>query len=460
MAFMKLPAEVLLNIAQYCDTLSSIDAVARVNRRFHDVFNPELYRTAVANGLPEVTVLAAAAGNLETLKLAAAYGADLAGIYACPPPDWVVDDWTRERYRNDSQMAGGMDWLNVDLIVPDGYDPGPMPPHACWATPLHLAAMQGHYNVVQWLLGQPNVNFEKPGRFLCQCMPLVRQHPFSESHPDFPDKEVHCEFLRLDRFPAWTPLHFAICNHHTSVARLLLNAGASYHNVRVPNRLEQFPTFTGSLDNYTPRERRDVRRIFGLDDGNGLMDGDEPEDDEESDRSESEDNSQSEDDDDYPLEYGEDDIEADPEGIDFYMEDFDYEAQDYESGVQDDETELQGYQTETQNYETAIPGHETQIPHNESESDDSEGLDFDDSEGSDFDDSEGSDLNDPDFVSAIHIAAASGERSMMTYLVKSLGVDISTKDGSGGTPLHYAILAPGRSAVDHALSLGADPYLT
>ncbi|CCF34775.1 hypothetical protein CH063_01199 [Colletotrichum higginsianum] len=65
---------------------------------------------------------------------------------------------------------------------------------------------------------------------------------------------------------------------------------------------------------------------------------------------------------------------------------------------------------------------------------------------------------DPYSVPALHIAASSGAKAIMTYLVKNVCVDILSQDSHGGTVLYYAALAPQHSnALNKALSLGADP---
>ncbi|KAJ0166441.1 hypothetical protein CTA2_7306 [Colletotrichum tanaceti] len=389
MALDSLPSEVLLHIATYIDTPDSDAALALVNRRLLDVFKPSLYRAAISVDLPDITIVAAAKGNLETLKVAATYGAHFRGRYPLPPLDWVKDKWRLQHYKTIRMRET---W-EPDLVVPDDYDAGPIPQEACWATPLAMAARNGHYHVVQWLLKQ-NVGLEDGGRFLCDCMPLKCRHPFDNSkcHPNYPGVQVNPGHLKLCRFPAWTPLHYAICNRHTSIARLLLASGASYHNVRMPNRFHKYPLFPAvespdSVDIYelalSYHEMK--RRIFGLDDGNGLLDQG-----------------------DFGLQ------EVDGGGNTSIPPSSPLTLQTTGDGT----PEL----AETENLV------------------------------------EMASYEDPFYIPALHIAASSGAKPIMTHLVKNVGVDILSQDGYGGTVLHYAVFAPQPSnAVNQALSLGADP---
>ncbi|KAH0426119.1 hypothetical protein CcaCcLH18_10529 [Colletotrichum camelliae] len=171
----QLMPEVWLEISRHLHTRSEIAALAQVNRFLHGIFQTELYRAAVAEKAPEITVVAAAAGNLETLQIAAQFGADLDNFYWSP-----------------------------DLMRPR------------WGTPLHFAAYNGHYHVVKWLVAH-GVSLNAAGRFLCECKPLGCRMP----------RSVLDDRSEMSKCPAWTPLHHAICGGHTSVAKLLLSAGSN-----------------------------------------------------------------------------------------------------------------------------------------------------------------------------------------------------------------------------------------
>ncbi|WYZ42589.1 hypothetical protein EsH8_VI_000288 [Colletotrichum jinshuiense] len=69
-------------------------------------------------------------------------------------------------------------------------------------------------------------------------------------------------------------------------------------------------------------------------------------------------------------------------------------------------------------------------------------------------------MDDMPPVAAIHTAVAAGAKSIMTHLVRDLGVDIDTREGRyGATPLHYAIASRDVSVMTHVLSLGANPRI-
>lgn len=178
-----LAPEILAHIAHFCDEPSQLAGMARTSRKLHDIFNPKLWSTAVKMKHPGITVLAAAEGQLATLKVAAAYSADLNRAYYVPsgrrPNDWPFD------------------------YVAHGHTDQKRP----WGTPLHLAARNGHTDVVQWLLGQ-QIDIDSPG-YLCKCAPFFGM--FYE------------EYVR-----AWTPLHLAICSRQPDVTQVLLHAGASF----------------------------------------------------------------------------------------------------------------------------------------------------------------------------------------------------------------------------------------
>ncbi|KAH9234440.1 hypothetical protein K456DRAFT_1695124 [Colletotrichum gloeosporioides 23] len=193
MAMAKAPQlmpEIWLEISRHLDKRFEIAALAQVNKFLHSIFQAELYRPAVAEKAPEITVVAAAVGNLETLQVAAKFGADLDNFYPLKPAPSVE---------------------NILYPAPPG-----------WGTPLHVAAYHGHYNAGKWLIAQ-GVSLNAAGRFLCACKPLGCSIPRSE----FDGRSERSEY------PAWTPLHHAICGGHTSVARLLLSAGSS-DNLIVP----------------------------------------------------------------------------------------------------------------------------------------------------------------------------------------------------------------------------------
>ncbi|KAF6835317.1 ankyrin repeat domain protein [Colletotrichum plurivorum] len=78
---LSLSTETLIHIAQYFEKPYELRGIAAANRRLHDIFNPEIYRIAIKNENPKVTIAAAHDGKLDTLKVAAAFSADLNRAY-------------------------------------------------------------------------------------------------------------------------------------------------------------------------------------------------------------------------------------------------------------------------------------------------------------------------------------------------------------------------------------------
>ncbi|KAJ3957534.1 hypothetical protein N0V92_005893 [Colletotrichum tropicale] len=202
------PPEILLAIA---DLLSqaALHALALANKRLYDVINPALYAQSVKNEAPDITVLAARDGNLDTLKMAASFGADMNRVYWVPVPTWAKPE-------------------RIQATAPKtGYG-------VCWATPLHVAAAYGHYDVVKWLLAE-GVDVDVPGKLLCGCMSLneMQQHDGNSS-------DAWHSWMSLDYVPlvagTWTPLHLAICRSNQSIARFLVSRGASL-DIRYSRRM-------------------------------------------------------------------------------------------------------------------------------------------------------------------------------------------------------------------------------
>lgn len=198
--------EIWLEIGYYVDSFHGLAALARVNRMLYGIFQVELYCQAVGESCSEITVLAAAKGNLDTLKVAAAFGADMNRVYATPYPIWNRDG-SREPIR--------------------------IPLEQCWATPLHLAVQYGHEEVVRWLVHVQKVKVNSPGRFLCPCMPAI---VYLGSNHNGPRNSIG----GWSSYPVWTPLHLAICQNHASIARELLENGGSHDTLIARENLPPF----------------------------------------------------------------------------------------------------------------------------------------------------------------------------------------------------------------------------
>ncbi|KAH0431637.1 hypothetical protein CcaCcLH18_06941 [Colletotrichum camelliae] len=194
-----MPPEILLAIADLIPQ-AALHALALANKRLYDVINPALYAQSVKGEAPDITVLAARDGNLDTLKMAASFGADMNRVYWVPVPTWA-------KPKEIQSTAPGT-----------GYG-------VCWATPLHMAAAHGHYDVVKWLLGE-GVDVDVPGKLLCGCLSHYEMRLYYVDSSDPWDS-----FIDLDHVPhiagTWTPLHLAICRGNQSIARFLVSRGAS-----------------------------------------------------------------------------------------------------------------------------------------------------------------------------------------------------------------------------------------
>ncbi|KAF5492774.1 Serine/threonine-protein phosphatase 6 regulatory ankyrin repeat subunit B [Colletotrichum fructicola] len=301
---MALPVETWLQIAHFSKQ-RDLAALVRTNRRLHSLVNRELYRTAMQENLYPITLGAVKAGNLDTLKVAAAYGADLDMPFPYPLCDQVLGIWDRAHHIDRGPGMAKKDTKH----------------QWAWAAPLHVAVMEGRNEVVEWLIEQ-GVDLENPGRHICGCLPVIHR-PIPRLEEDDP---------KLYQFPAWTPLHYAICHKQMSVARLLLAAGACSTELVVS------PASAISLSwaNYA-LNRRDERRTRLL-----------------------------------------------------------------ELSLDDD-----GFYVHT--------------------------------------------------ISALHIAAYVGNHALLSDLIDNHGLNVDVEDGSGSTPLHYAITASDASTANYLISLGADP---
>uniref|UniRef100_L2FHK8 Ankyrin repeat domain protein n=1 Tax=Colletotrichum fructicola (strain Nara gc5) TaxID=1213859 RepID=L2FHK8_COLFN len=202
----KASPEIWLEIGYYIDSFHELAALARVNRMLYGIFQVDLYCKAVRQSCTEITVLAAAKGNLDTLKVAAAFGADLNRVYGIPPPIWNHD--------------GSLEPIRIPL-------------DQCWATPLHLAVQHGREEIVRWLVHVQKVKVNSPGRFLCPCMPAIVRLSMNYGGP-------RTSMGAWSSHSVWTPLHLAICQNHESIARELLENGGSHDTLIARENLPPF----------------------------------------------------------------------------------------------------------------------------------------------------------------------------------------------------------------------------
>ncbi|KAI8238401.1 putative ankyrin repeat protein [Colletotrichum sp. SAR 10_86] len=197
--FTTMPPEILLAITDLLPQ-AALHALALANKRLYDVINSTLYAQSVKDEARDITVLAARDGNLDTLKMAASFGADMNRVYWVPVPTWAKPE-------------------EIQSIAPKtGYG-------VCWATPLHVAAAYGHYDVVKWLLAE-GVDIDVPGKLLCGCLSLCEMQDHFGTSSDAWQGRIHLDYVPKVA-GTWTPLHLAICRGNQSIARLLISRGAS-----------------------------------------------------------------------------------------------------------------------------------------------------------------------------------------------------------------------------------------
>ncbi|KAK2779729.1 ankyrin repeat domain protein [Colletotrichum kahawae] len=190
MSLLGLPNELLQAIAVYCGVDGG--GLARANRRLHDNTNDILWQSAIRDedSFTKITARAVQSGNLKTMKKAATYGANFDLIHSFPFPMYFRNTKSLTKIQKASEF---------------------------WAPPLHLAVFHGHYEIVEWLLAVQNVDTEAPGRLPCFC----------RGFQDCDSLSTTAAIFHLDQFPIWSPLHFAICHGHISIAYLLLSHKAS-----------------------------------------------------------------------------------------------------------------------------------------------------------------------------------------------------------------------------------------
>ena len=177
----KLPTELLTIIGQSA-TIGSIAALARTCRRHYDILNTILYQRNATEDHPKHSCLlwAAERGNVQTLALGFAQGADLD-----VNGSRLGDECYRDREIRDTKF---------------------------FATPLHRAVQNGHHDTVRWLLNKGAKVHVESVRF-CACKlkePLGSWAPY------------------------WYPLHSAIFHSDEEMVGILLSHRARFASSRIP----------------------------------------------------------------------------------------------------------------------------------------------------------------------------------------------------------------------------------
>lgn len=178
MPFSSLPPEILSGLEPFCDH-RQLAALAQLNHRFHEVFNPLLYQYNALKEDPSKScvIWAAKHGSLDTMKLAFAHGTDMKTIDAHAAEHIRCLNKTRPA----AEPCGG---------------------------PLHIAIQNNFKDLVLFLLDN-GARLDVPSHALCDCGGVGWDS-------------------------RWYPLHFAICHAGEDMASLLLEHGAYFSLEGVP----------------------------------------------------------------------------------------------------------------------------------------------------------------------------------------------------------------------------------
>ncbi|KAK4158050.1 ankyrin repeat-containing domain protein [Chaetomidium leptoderma] len=198
---LRLPPEIVLLVDELLELQDRL-ALGRANRKFYSIINPVLYRDNVKLANASSLFWGAENGQLGTLKHALAAGAD---VNASGPLPRKAGETETSDTENDGDGNNDADPAVELFEVPP--DPSLQP--SC--TALHLAAKNGHRDIVEWLLDN-GADIDAPSYRVCDCQSLK-----SGRHPS----------RRLSEWPRWRTLHTAMCSQERAVAELLIFRGAS-----------------------------------------------------------------------------------------------------------------------------------------------------------------------------------------------------------------------------------------
>ncbi|KAH7028772.1 ankyrin repeat-containing domain protein [Microdochium trichocladiopsis] len=236
---LRLPLELLVQIASYLSTRDVLCSLACASRFTHSAVTDFAYARHVRYGPAGAAPLwwAARKGLLEPARRALAFGAD--------PNEHTEDAVVMRGQRNTTPLAAAVfskDVAMVKLLLEHGAHPGCL---VYSQTTLTHAAAEGSLDIARLLLEQERRDWNPS---------MVRRHPCDDSQPQFASKLVHLRNsigssalhqaaeagdedmarlllsygARVDSrdIQGLTPLCVAIKNNHLATARLLLEAGA------------------------------------------------------------------------------------------------------------------------------------------------------------------------------------------------------------------------------------------
>lgn len=184
-----LPPEIIVLIADHCDSATKFRFLLS-SRSMCALVKPVLYRNNARQDKSSALLWAAEHGVLSTVQFALANGAK---------PDAIGP--------NEPESPA-----DLQASFSSGDEFGPEEEY-CYGTALHMAALEGHDDVISVLL-DAGADIDALSLHLCDCEYLSNHilNMFDDAY---------------DFVPRWRPLHYAVCNGHASTAALLLARGAS-----------------------------------------------------------------------------------------------------------------------------------------------------------------------------------------------------------------------------------------
>ncbi len=204
-----LPTEIVLLIAELLDVKDQV-SLNRAARFFYSIIDPILYQNNVSSGNSSCLFWAAENGQLGTIKKMLAAGANLNQF---GPDDSGTRDQALAENGNDGE-SGDEDG--------DADEGGSATARKLgkYGTPLHLATVSGHRDIVAYLIDS-GADMDAPSFKMCECRSVkANQNTLQTTY----------------EFPRWRALHLAMCYGEREIAELLIFRGASLSLDAIPGR--------------------------------------------------------------------------------------------------------------------------------------------------------------------------------------------------------------------------------